>query len=163
MTNKNNGRSQNGASGVKNPVPKVIRPPKSCVHGLFFDPRNHYIDGRTRIARIIRDVTRHLLEYFPDPVSAGALLIARQCAYKALRLRAFEHSVLTGDSEPAKTTDDAYLSLSASLTKDVEVLHRMARESSPIEKVPSLAEYLDALKSGKLVAVEPGKPEEGEG
>jgi hypothetical protein len=151
---KNNSNSKEIASRVQNPVPKVIRPRGRVAHGLFFDPRNHYIDGRTRIARIIRDVTKHLLEHFPEPIPAGALLVARQCAYKALRLRAFEHAVLTGEGEPAKTTDDAYLALSNSLTKDVELLHRLSKESGTPEKVPSLAEYLEAIKAGTLIAVE---------
>ncbi len=154
MNNKNNGNGQMVASGVQNSIPKVIRPRGRVAHGLFFDPRNHYMDGRTRIARIIRDVTKHLLEYFSEPIPAGALLVARQCAYKALRLRAFEHSVLTGDGKAAQTTDEAYLALSNSLTKDVDLLHRMAKEGSPKNPAPTLAEYLEALKAGKLIPVE---------
>jgi hypothetical protein len=41
-------------------------------------------------------------------------------------------------------------------------LFEMAKGNAPTEKVPSLAEYLEAIKSGKLVAGEPGKPDEGE-
>jgi hypothetical protein len=157
MTNKRNGKGKPGASGVQHNIPKTIRLPRRVAHGLFFDPRRHYLDQRTRIARIIKNAVEHLLDPFPEPRPAGAILIARQCAYKALRLRAFEHAVLTSQGVPAKTTDEAYLALSNSLTKDVELLHRMAREGKPPVPVPSLQEYLQALKEGRLVVAEGGE------
>jgi hypothetical protein len=141
-----------GASGVRAPVPKVIRPPHRVIHALFYDPRNHYLDGRTRIARTLRDIAFALLDPFRDPAPAGAMLLARRAAYKALRLAAFEHHVLTGKDAPAKTSDEAYLSISNSLRQDIETLHRLLKDGGPEDRVPDLQEYLEDLKKASNTA-----------
>jgi hypothetical protein len=123
-------------------------------HCLFIDPVKQGGDKRSSLYRLNEKTVKLLLEPFPEPVPAGAMLIARQAAYKAIRLRSFELQVLIGQIQPPASTDHLYLSFSNSLTKDLEALHRMARESSPPERVPSLHEYLEALKSNKIIPVQ---------
>ena len=134
--------------------------PKCLDHGLYFDPAKHRLDQRTRVARTLRDISKSLLALFAHLIPAGAQLIARRAAFKALRLTTFEHNFLGGNETPVDNTEKMYMTLAGSLRADIVVLHQLAKEGSPIEKVPSLAEYLEALRSGKLVIGEPG---EGEG
>ena len=142
MTQENNETTQMVPLQTEHKIPKRIRPHGKVSCGLFFDPRKHFLDGRTRIAKIIKNVSEHLLEHFPEPIPAGAILIAKQASYKALRLRAFEHHILITMKTPAKTTDESYISLSNSLTQDIKLLHQMARDHTPVNKVPGLDEYL---------------------
>lgn len=164
MTNKKDNKSGKGAGGLPSNH-AIFAPayPRRFDHALFFDPAKHRLDEPTRIARTLAAIIQKLLEHFPDPAPIGSYILAKRAEFKALRLTIFENTILKGGSEPAPSTDQAYLSLSGSLRGDIESLFRMAKEGAPIEREPSLGEYLEAINSGKLVVGEPGKAEEGEG
>jgi hypothetical protein len=125
-------------------------------HGLFFDPRRTSLDGRYRVARIIRNLEKHLLEPFKEPYPAGVLLIVQRCAFKALRCKSFETYVLNHKTSgsPPESSDDKYIKFAGSLTKDVELLHRMAQET-PANPLKTLEEYLAGVKkAGEIIEQE---------
>lgn len=125
-------------------------------HGLYCDYTRLEIDGRTRLGKARNRIRDALLAPFPAPAPAPAQVIADRCALKLIRAASYEVFVLTGNT-PARTADIDYLALTNSLRADVQTLHQMARDGGPVERVPSLQEYLAGLKSGQIVPVEPGK------
>jgi len=125
----------------------------TLMHGLFFDPCRLSLDGRYRVARIIRNLEKHLLTPFKEPYPAGVLLIVQRCAFKALRCKSFETYVLNHKSRgcPSDSADDKYIKFSNSLSKDVELLWRMAQET-PSKPMQTLEEYLrDAKVAGQII------------
>lgn len=155
MTERKRELYSKGASGEQSNFPKLIRPRCRLTHGLFFDPRNFYIDGRTRLSKTLKSITQALLERFPSPAPAGAQLIAQRAAFKAIRLAAFEHFILLGDGEPPPSTDQTYLTIASALRADIEALHRMSRDyAKESEIIPSLQDYLSEVKKAAAVTVE---------
>lgn len=127
-------------------------------HGLFFDPRRLYLDRRLRQARIVRDLEKHLLAVFNEPYPAGVLLIVQRCAFKALRCKSFEIYVLRQKECgcPPDSSDDKYIKFANSLTKDIELLWRMAQETPKIT-LKTLQEYVaEAHAAGEIIEQKKG-------
>ena len=131
------------------------------MHGLFFDPCRMSLDGRYRVARIVRDLEKHLLAPFKEPYPATVMLVVQRCTFKALRCKSFETYVLNHKARgcPPESSDDKYIKFANSLTKDVELLWRMAQET-PSKPLQSLAEYLAGAKAaGKIIEQEKAEHE----
>jgi hypothetical protein len=131
--------------------PKPLRKVK---HGLYMTLAHHEIDGRSRLAQVLRRATELLLESHKEPAPGPAQLLAQRCAVKLIRVVAYEAALLGGKVPLGAGTEKDYLMLCNSIRADIMALSSLAREGSAPERVPSLAEYLDALKSGKIMPVE---------
>lgn len=143
-----------GAGGVHSPHAIFAPALRSGKHGLYRDLSK--IDGRTRIALIKKSLRNALLERFATPAPAVAQIIADRCALKLLRAASYETFIL-GGNVPAPSADRDYITLTASIRADIQLLHQMANDGGPADKEPSLKEYLEAIKAGKLIPVEAEK------
>lgn len=152
-TKKRGQRRRKGASEVQSPHAIFAPALRDGKHGLY---RNlSKVDGRTRIALIKKSLRAALLERFKTPPPAIAQIIAERCAMKLIRAASFESYILSG-KVPSSCADRDYLALTASIRADIFTLFQMSKEGTPAEvPVPSLSEYLNAIKSGKLHLVEP--------
>ena len=152
MAKKKRNTAKNGSTGVQSPHAILAPAVREAKHGLYRNLAK--LDGRTRPALIRNGLKRALLERFPQPVPAIAQVIAERCAIKLIRAASFEGFILAGKEIPAVNADRDYLALTASIRADIQTLFLMAKEGGTTEKVPSLAEYLEAIKSGKIIPVE---------
>ena len=158
-TKETNNDNQTAIAKVKSQQ-HPAKPLKGAItHGLFFDPCRMSLDGRLRVARIVRDLEKHLLEPFKEPYQAGVLLIVQRCAYKALRCKSFENWILRQKEHgyPPESSDDKYIKIAGSLAKDVELLWRMAAEA-PSKPLQTLEQYLTGAKAAGQI-IEQGKGE----
>jgi hypothetical protein len=111
-------------------------------HGLY---RAAKIDMRTRAGVAFKGLYQALLERFPSPAPVGAQVVAQRCAVKLVRAISFEVFYMSGN-KTNPSADRDYLALTGSIRADIKLLHDMAKEGSPAEKVLSLQEYLESLK-----------------
>lgn len=151
MTMKKKRQKPKGAGEVQSPHAIFPKPIPRHRHGLFLALQRHKIDGRTRLARVLRETVALLLEGHKEPVPGPVQLLAQRCAFKLIRASLYEMAVLTGKESSA---DSYYLGLANSIRADLQALHQM--RELPSERIPTLGEYLREIRKGeiKLVAVE---------
>jgi hypothetical protein len=131
----------------------------AIAHGLYFDPSRFHIDHRTRLGKALKNMVDTLLEKFPSPPPAMAQLLAQRCAYKLIRAASYEVFIMTGEKAPGLGADRDYLSLTGQIRKDLQALHQLAKDGGPVDRVPSLSEYLSALKEANQVEPPAPSPE----
>jgi hypothetical protein len=113
-------------------------------HGVY-----RKLDGRCKEAKEFKNLVGLLIERFPEPAPPVVQLLAQRAAFKLIRVTAFETYVLLGNT-PSPDSERTYLTLAGQIRQDLETLWRMAKETGPADRVPSLQEYLEALKTGKV-------------
>lgn len=151
MTKKTKHSKSKGAPGKQNPHAIFPKPLPAVLHGLHLDLLG--VDGRTRPAKAVKALSNALLERFPSPAPAAAQLLAQRCAFKLIRAGLFEAFVLKG-GKPVVRAEEDYIRLTESIRKDIQALWVMAQNGGSKDSAPSLAEYLEAITTGKLVPVE---------
>jgi hypothetical protein len=128
-------------------------------HGLYCDPSRIKIDGRTFFGKLKRKIKGHFLECFKGEPSALIQTLADGAAANLIVAKAFQAAFLRGDKLPSSILRD-YTALWNSIARDLATLDQVAKESGAKDSAPSLEEYLERLKAGKLVVVgnkaEPG-------
>lgn len=131
-------------------------------HLLKRDWQSIKIQGNTWCGLEIKRTVGFLLKPFNGTVPPAAQILAEITAKNLLIALRVGGLLIRGADLPPYILRD-YITLSNGNSANLVRLFEMAKGGSPGEKTPSLAEYLEAMKIGKLVAVEPGKPEGGEG
>lgn len=126
---------------------------RNMKHGLYCDPSKVLIDGRSFFGKLKRKIKGHFLECFKDTPSALVQTLADGTAANLIIAKAFQAAFLRGEKLPPSILRD-YTGLWNSISRDLATLSQMAKESGVKDPVPSLGEYLEALKSGKLQPVE---------
>lgn len=133
---------------------KKIRGMRKQRHGLYCDPNKIAVDGRSFFARLRKKIKGHFLECFEGEPSAIVQTLADGVAANLIIAKSFQAAFLRGNKLPPSILRD-YTGLWNSISRDLATLSQMAKESGNGDKTPSLQEHLEALKSGKLLPVEP--------
>jgi len=125
------------------------------VHGLYADLAKRKIDGRTKLAKAMREARDGLTQLFHGgETNAAAALLIDRILYKALKLTLYEAQDLKGMDGISPGSESRYLNMSNSLRDDIRLLIALAEKQAPEKTVPDLHEYLAALeKKGKLHSV----------
>lgn len=123
-------------------------------HSLYCDPKKVQIDGRSFFGQLKRKIKGHFLECFKGTPSALVQALADGAAVNLIMAKAFQAAYLKGEKLPASILRD-YTGLWNSISRDLATLSALAKESGAKDPAPSLGEYLEAIKSGKLQPVEP--------
>ncbi len=123
-------------------------------HGLYCDPNKVKVDGRSFFGQLKRKIKGHFLECFKGNPSALVQTLADGTAANLIMAKAFQAAFLRGDKLPPSILRD-YVALWNSISRDIATLSVMAKESGNGDKVPSLPEYLEELKSGMQVVADP--------
>jgi len=141
---------------AKNPV---------IVHGLYADLAKRKIDGRTKLAKAMREARTGLIQLFPGgQTNAAAGLLIDRILFKALKLSLYETQDLKGMEGLSPGSEQRYLNMANSLREDIRLLTALAQKQTPEKEVPDLQEYLAALKeAGKGAAIVPVEVGPGEG
>ncbi len=121
--------------------------------GLYCDPSRVKVDGRSFFGKLKKKIKGHFLESFKGTPSALAQALADGTAANMILAMNFQAAFLRGDQLPSSILRD-YTGLWNSISRDLQALSQMAKDSGGKDPVPNLQEYLDGLKSGKLVPVE---------
>jgi hypothetical protein len=104
---------------------------------------------------MIRKVVAHLSEPFLDKPSPFAQTMVDGLAVNIIMAKFFQASFLRGDKMAPSVLRD-YTGLWNSISRDLATLSVLAKESGAKDPVPSLSEYLKALKEvGRVVTAEP--------
>ena len=127
-------------------------------HLLYRDWQALKVDGRSFYAKRKKELIGKLLDHFKPPVPGTAEILANITAANLLLALRLEGLLHTGKLAPSAFQD--YLRLTNSNSANLVRLWSMAKEAPAPERVPSLPEDLEAMKSGKLMVGEAGKPEE---
>ncbi len=122
-------------------------------HGLYCDPSRVKVDGRSFFGKLKKKIKGHFLESFKGTPSALAQALADGTAANLIMAMNFQAAFLRGDQLPPSILRD-YTGLWNSISRDIQALSQMAKESGGGKEVPSLGEYLEAMKAGKLVPLE---------
>ncbi len=154
-------KSDQGLKREQSPYSIFPKPLRKVKHGLYMALERHEIDGRTRLAQILRRATELLLEGHKEPAPGPAQLLAQRCAVKLIRAASYEAALLGGKVELGAGTEKDYLMLCNSIRADIMALSTLMKEGQPSDRPPSLEEYLAALKSGKIVPVQGEAQDEG--
>ncbi|MGA9755777.1 MAG: hypothetical protein WBV23_11625 [Desulfobaccales bacterium] len=154
MKDDSNDKPGNDRKRPKSPYSLFPKPLRKVKHGLYMALERHDIDGRTRLAQVLRRATELLLEGHKEPAPGPAQLLAQRCAVKLIRAASYEAALLGGKVELGAGTEKDYLMLCNSIRADIMAMSALAKDGQLPEKAPSLQEYLDALKSGQIVSVE---------
>ncbi len=152
------GRPPKGSSPPK-PQEKELAPVR---HGLYCDPRKVKLDGRSKLARLRCKLQAAFLEGFDSTPSPRVQALAEGAAVNWIVLTALRNAFLRGEVVAPSVWKD-FCAIQNCLDRSLTTLEAMAKEGKEGAKTPTLAEYLEAIRSGRLQAVEPGKSEEGEG
>lgn len=121
-----------------------MRPP---VHGLYFHPEKHRVDGRSKLGKALKGLRRALLQGFPTPAPILAQLLAQRLSFKLIRAASFEAHVLSeGAHDPDLAGEQDYLRLTGSIRADLSTLFSMARQGNVEKEAPDLAQYLEAIR-----------------
>jgi len=121
-------------------------------HGLYMSPSQ--LDGRTWVAKMLKKIRTGLLEGFPDPPPIRVQIIADLCSVKIFQVNCYKANVLTGLSDSNQYTEITCLALMNSITRDIMALDQLAKNHAPKDRVPSLQEYLEAIKEKNVVLPE---------
>jgi hypothetical protein len=113
-------------------------------HGLYMDMAHLQAPEDNPLGKFFKKTVSGLLERFPDPPPALAVVIARNLAFKLLRSQSFMSHTLRSGEEPAPTADLNFLHLSGSMRADVNTLWAMAKETKPTE--PKSLEWAEHVK-----------------
>lgn len=126
---------------------------KNLKHGLYCNPALVRVDGRSFFGKLKKKIKGHFLESFKGTPSALAQALADGTAANLILAMNFQAAFLRGDQLPPSILRD-YTGLWNSISRDIQALSQMAKESGGKDPVPNLQEYLDGIKSGKLVPVQ---------
>jgi hypothetical protein len=112
------------------------------------------IPAHSPFGRMIRKIVTHLSESFLEKPSPFAQTMVDGLAVNIIMAKFFQASFLRGDKMAPSVLRD-YTGLWNSISRDLATLSALAKESGAKDPAPSLGEYLEAIKSGKLHPVEP--------
>jgi hypothetical protein len=126
---------------------------RNMKHGLYCDPNKVKIDGRSFFGKMRKSIKTRFLEGFKGTPSALAQTLAEGAATHLIMAMNFQAAFLRGDQIPHSILRD-YTGLWNSISRDLQTLSQMAKESGAKDSSPDLQEYVEAVKSGKLVLVE---------
>jgi hypothetical protein len=120
-------------------------------HGLYCNPSKVRVDGRSHFARKRRKLRESFLEGFDFTPSPRVRALADGAAVNWILLEALRTSFLRGEVVAPSVLKD-YVALSNSLARDLSTLEALVKEGGE-GKTLTLAEYINALDSGKLQVV----------
>lgn len=125
------------------------------VTGLYSHLEKWKLDGRCKVVKALENAKAGLAQLFPQGVNGPAAMLIDRIVYKALKLSIFESMDLKG--EPMTPgSEQKYLNMANSLREDLRLLNALAQRQVPDKGVPSLEEYLAALKeAGRIVTADP--------
>ena len=103
----------------------------------------HRVNGRTKLGRAVREITRQLREYVGTGGNITTELLAQRVVYKVLRLSFYEKKKLSNLEDFMEA--DHYIPLCNSLRLDLRALSAMIGEERP----PSLQDYLNSLRNAE--------------
>jgi hypothetical protein len=115
-------------------------------HGLYARLDELRLDGRTKVVQAMQAAREGLSVLFPQGVNAPAAIVIDRIVFKALKLSLYEASDLSGEAVTAGG-EQRYITMSNSLREDLRLLSALAEKKPPEAGVPSLSEYLEALKA----------------
>lgn len=121
-------------------------------HGLYVSPGQ--LDGRTWVAKSLKKIREKLLEDFPSPPPVRVQIIADLCSVKIFQINCYKAQLLSGTTETKSGAENDCLSLMNSVARDILALDQMAKNNIPKDRMPSLQEYIEANKEGKIVLTE---------
>lgn len=124
-------------------------------HGLYFNPAKFQVDFRSRLGKALKGIVGALLGQFPSPCPPAAQLLAQRTAFKLVRAASYEAFIFNGEKVPPLKADQSYLTLTASIRADFQLLWQMAKDGGGGERVPDLREYLESLKAAAAIPVKP--------
>jgi hypothetical protein len=99
------------------------------------------IDGRCRVARVMRDFAKELERHVGEPTPAQQALI-REASLKNAKLSLLADKILDDGDLNFDLATRCYLAWSNSLRRDLEALGLKA----PEQRAPQLADFLSARK-----------------
>ena len=99
------------------------------------------VDGRCRVARVMRDFAKELERHVGNPSPAQQALI-REAALKNAKLAMLADHILDSTASDYDCATRTYLAWSNCLRRDLEALGLKA----PEQKAPQLADFLSARK-----------------
>ena len=102
--------------------------------GLYIKVDAEALDGRTTVAKLIKELKHGLQDYVGESTIASELLIQR-IIYKHIRLSAYENAFI---EHPKNEEKQHYLPMANSLRLDLIALQQLAGESEP----PNLKSYI---------------------
>ena len=126
--------------------------PVAIPHLLYRDWQNIKVDGRSWYAKRKKELIAKLLEHFKPPVPGPAEVLANITASNILLALRLEGLLHTGKLAPSTFSD--FIKLTNSNSANLARLWSMAKTSEPIEKMMSLPEYIELVKSGKLQVIQ---------
>jgi hypothetical protein len=125
---------------------------KLATHALYCDPSKVMIPAHSPFGRMIRKIVTHLSESFLEKPSPFAQTMVDGLAVNIIMAKFFQASFLRGDKMAPSVLRD-YTGLWNSISRDLATLSALSKEGAK-DPAPSLGEYLEAIKSGKLQPVE---------
>lgn len=125
--------------------------------GLLIHLERVKLDRRLRSVQLMEKAREGLLALFPTGVHAAAAIIIDRVVYKALKLSIHEAMDVKGGFEIKPGSEQRYITMSNSLREDLKMLSALADKKPPEAGVPSLEQYLSALKEARVVTPEPVK------
>jgi hypothetical protein len=99
------------------------------------------VDGRCRVARVMRDFAKELERHVGNPSPAQQALI-REASLKNAKLAMLADHILDSTASDYDCATRTYLAWSNSLRRDLEALGLKA----PEQRAPQLADFLSARK-----------------
>ncbi len=126
-------------------------------HGLYADLARRKIDGRTKLAKALREARDCLIQLFPGgQTNAAARLLIDRIIYKALKLSLYEAQDLKGMEGISPGSEQRYLNMANSLREDIRLLTALAQRQHSGKEVPELQDYLATLKkAGRSFCITP--------
>jgi hypothetical protein len=118
---------------------------RNMKHGLYCDPSKVKVDGRSFFGKLKKTIKNHFLESFKGTPSALAQALADGAAANLILAKNFQASFLKGEKLPSSILRD-YVGLWNSISRDLQALSQMAKESGAKDSSPDLQEYVEALK-----------------
>jgi hypothetical protein len=122
-------------------IPEAPEKREYKLTGLYRQVDERNLDGRTKMAKVIRELKKELQAYIGEPTVATEMLLQR-IIYKHLRLSAYENAFI---ENPENEEKQHYIPLANSLRLDLQTLKDIAGQK---KQPPNLAGYLKQLKEG---------------
>ncbi|MDD2901552.1 MAG: hypothetical protein PHU44_03890 [Syntrophales bacterium] len=126
---------------------------RNMKHGLYCDPAKVKVDGRSFFGKLKKKIRGHFLEGFKGTPSALAQTLADGTAANLIIAKSLQAALLNGEKLPPSILRD-YTGLWNSISRDIQALSQMAKDSGAKDPTPTLEEY---LKSGQVIPVTQGK------
>jgi hypothetical protein len=113
----------------KQKVAKLQGNLNAVTQGKFIQLAKRYIDGRTTLAKQLKQIKQELISDLGGDPSTAQMLLVDRIKFKAMQLYFYEMAIASGNSEMS----DRYIALSNSLRLDLTSLGLKRREKEILD------------------------------